>query len=80
MLDAVADGVAKDIQDDLTDDKEEDTENDVAKRPAVLECSHDQDDLADKVDEQEDCVDDICDNEDADRVLRVQTSPVLEGK
>ena len=80
MLDAVADGVAEDVQDDLADDEEEDAEHDVAERPAVLECAHDKDDLADEVDEEEDGVDDVCEDEDANGVLSVQTSPVLEGE
>ena len=80
MLDAVADGVAEDVQDDLADDEEEDAEDDVAERPAVLECAHDEDDLADEVDEEEDGVHDVCDHEDADGVLGIKTGPVFESE
>ena len=78
VLDAVADGVAEDVQDDLADDEEEDAEDDVAERPAVLECAHDEDDLADEVDEEEDGVHDVGDDEDADWVLGVHTRPILK--
>ena len=78
MLDAVADGVAEDVQDDLADDEEEDAEHDIAERPAVLECAHDEDDLADEVDEEEDGVDDVGNDEDADWVLSVHTRPILK--
>ena len=80
MLDPVADGVAKDVQDDLSNDEEEDAENNVAQWPAVLERADDENNLADKVDEKENGVDYVRDNEDADRVLGIQTSPVLEGE
>lgn len=78
VLNTVTDGVAEDVQDDLTDDEEEDTKDDVTHRPAVLKCAENEDDLADKVDKQEDGVDNICDDKDADRVLSIQTGPVLE--
>ena len=78
VLDAVADGVAEGVQDNLSDDEEEDAENNVAERPAVLECAHDEDDLADEVDEEEDGVDDVGDDEDADWVLGVHTRPILK--
>lgn len=78
MLDAVANGVAEDVQNDLSNDEEEDTENDVAEWPAILECAHNKDDLADEVDEQEDGVDDVGNDENADWVLGIHTGPVLE--
>jgi hypothetical protein len=80
VLDLVADDVAEDIQDDLTDDKEEDAERDVTERPAVFQCSNNEYNLTDDVDEQEDGVYDICDDEDANGVLRVQSSPALKRK
>lgn len=80
VLDAIADGIAKDIQDDLSNDEEENTENNVAHWPAVLERAQNEDDLADEIDKQEDGVDNVCDNEDTDGVLSIQTGPVLESK
>jgi hypothetical protein len=80
VLGAIADNVAKDVQDDLSNHKEEHAEDDVAQRPAVLQRTHDKDNLADEVDEEEDGVDDVGEDEDANGVLSVQTSPVLEGE
>ena len=80
VLNAVADGVAKDIQDDLSNHEKENAKNNVAHWPAVLERAENEDDLADKIDKQEDGVDNVCDNEDADRVLSIQAGPVLESK
>lgn len=80
VLDTVADNVAEDVQNDLSNNEEEYTEDDVAQRPAVLQCAQDENDLADEVDEEKDGVDNVCDNKDADGVLSVQTSPVLEGE
>jgi hypothetical protein len=78
VLDLVADNVAEDIQDDLTDDEEENAEGDVTERPAVFQCSDNENDLADHVDEEQDGVHDVCDNEDANGVLGVKSSPALE--
>lgn len=80
VLDAVADGVTKDVQNDLSDDKKEDTKDNVTERPAVLKGTHNENDLADEVDEEEDCVDKIRDDEDANGVFGTQTSPVLESE
>lgn len=80
MLDVFADDIAQNVQDDLANDEEEDAERNVAQWPAVLQCANDEDDLADNVDEEEDGVHDVGDNEDSDRVLGVETSPVLEGE
>lgn len=78
VLDTIADDVAKDVEDDLSDDEEENSKDDIAQWPAVLQRTQDKDDLADEVDEEEDGVDDVGDNEDANGVLSVQTGPVLE--
>jgi hypothetical protein len=78
MLNTITDSVAKDVQDDLPDNKEENAKDDIAHRPAVFERAKNKDDLADKVDEEEDGVDNVCNHEDADGVLSIQTGPVLE--
>lgn len=78
MLNTITDGVAKDVQNDLPDNKEENAKNNIAHRPAVLKRAKNEDDLADEVDEEEDGVDNVCDHEDADGVLGIQTGPVLE--
>lgn len=80
MLDTVADDVSKNVQDHLSNDEEENTEDDVAQWPAVLQCAQDEDYLADEVDEEKDCVDNVGEDENADGVLRIQTSPVLESE
>lgn len=80
MLGAIANNVTENIQDDLSNHEEEHAKDDVTQRPAVLQCAQDKDDLADEVNEEKDSVDDVGDDENADGVLSVQTSPVLEGK
>lgn len=78
MLDIIADCVAEDVEDDLANDEEEDSESNVAQRPAVLEGAHNEDNLADDVYEEENGVDDVGDDEDADGVGGAQTGPVFE--
>jgi hypothetical protein len=80
MLYVVANGVAEDVENHLANYEEEDAERNVAQRPAVLERANNQDDLANHVHEEEDCVDNVSDDKDADRVVSAQTSPVLEGE
>lgn len=80
VLDTLADGVAEDIQDHLSNHEEEYTKGDVAQRPAVLKCPYDQQNLAAKVDEQHNGVDDVGNNKDTDGVLVAQAGPVLEGE
>jgi hypothetical protein len=78
VLHTVADGVAEDVQNNLSDNEEENAKHNVSHWPAVLKGTQNKDNLADKVDKKEDGVDDVRDNEDTDRVLSIQTSPVLE--
>lgn len=80
MLDIVANGVAENVEDDLSDDEEENAERNVAQWPAILEGANNEDDLTDNIHEQENGVDNVCDDEDAHWVLRIQTSPFLEGE
>jgi hypothetical protein len=80
VLDLVADNVAEDVQDDLPNDKEENAEGDVTERPAVFQRSNDKYNLAHRVDEEEDGIHDVCDDEDANGVLGVKSSPALEGQ
>jgi hypothetical protein len=80
VLYVVADGVAKDVQDDLANDKEENAKADVTERPAVLQGTDNEDDLADDVDEEEYGVDDVCYYKNANGVLRVKASPCLESE
>ncbi|KAJ8114255.1 hypothetical protein OPT61_g3818 [Boeremia exigua] len=80
VLDSVADGVAEDIQNDLSNDEEENAKNNVTHRPAVLEGADNENDLADEIDEEEDGVDKVGNDEDADWVLSIQARPVLEGQ
>lgn len=80
VLDIVADGVAEDVEDNLANNEEEDAKANVAQWPAVLECANNEDDLADHVYEEEDGVDDVGYNKDADGVGGAQAGPVLEGE
>lgn len=78
MLDIVANGVAEDVENDLANDEEEDSESDIAQWPAVLERADNKNDLADDVYEEEDGVDNVGDDKDADGVGGAQAGPVLE--
>ena len=80
VVDVVADGVAEDIQNDLADDKKENTESDVAQGPAILQRAQNKKELTARIDEKADCVHNVQHNEDADRILRAQASPPLEGE
>lgn len=80
MLYLVADGVAEDVEDDLTNNEEEDAKRNITEWPAVFKGSNNQNDLADSVDEEANGVDDVSNDEDSDRVSRVQSGPALEGQ
>lgn len=80
MLDSVTYGVTKNIQDDLSNDKEEDTEDNIAQRPTVLESANDENYLADEIDKEEDGVDEVGKDKDANGVLGIQAGPILESE
>ena len=80
MLYLVADGVAEDVEDDLTNNEEEDAKRNITEWPAVFKGSNNQNNLADSVDEEANGVDDVSNDEDSDRVSRVQSGPALEGQ
>lgn len=80
MLDVIADCVAEDVENDLANDKEEDAKSNITKWPAVFKSSNNEDDLADDIDKEEDGVDNVGDDEDANRVLGAQTCPVLKSE
>ena len=80
MLRAVADGIAKDVKDDLANDEEKDTKGDIAQRPSVIECTKNEQDLTRRIYEETYGVHNVRDDEDANGVLRVHSSPALESK
>jgi hypothetical protein len=80
VLRAVADGIAKDVKDDLANDEEKDTKGDIAQRPAVIECTKNEQDLTRRIYEETYGVHNVRDDEDANGVLGVHSSPALESK
>lgn len=80
MLYAFANGVTEDIEDHLANDEEENAKQDVTQRPAVLQSSHYENDLADCVNEQTDGIDEVGDDKDANRVHGAQSGPAFESQ
>lgn len=80
MGNAFADGLAESVDKYLAYDEEENAEGDVTQRPSVLKCSGDEQNLHDDVDSEEDCVEDVKNDKEANSVVRAETTPALEGQ
>lgn len=78
MFNVIANGIAENVEDHLTNDEEEDAKAYVVKRPSILKCIHNKNDLHDGVDKQKDAAEQVQDDEHASGAGRAQASPALE--
>ena len=80
VLDPLADSLTEQVHNDLTDDEEEDAKRNVSEWPSLLQCTRDQKDLHNDVDEEEDGAEDVDHNEQSDRVQRSKSCNTLESE
>lgn len=78
MGDGVTDGGAEGEEQHTTDDVEGDTKDNVTDDPAVVEGSHNQNELGDDVDDGHDQGVNEIGDEETDRVVVVERAPLLE--
>lgn len=79
VLDALTNVRVEDVEDKLTNDEEEDAKGNVPQRPPVLQSTHDKQDLHDQIDTDEDGVQDVEDDKEANGICGTQCSPALES-
>lgn len=78
VLHGKANVLAKNIEQNLPDNEEEDGEEDVSQRPALLQRAHHEQHLHDGVDGEEDGVENVDDDKQANGVGWAQPGPALE--